>query len=99
MVQTDSPTNIPPGAMFKEGFVEADGFRMRYKEAGEGEPLVHFHGGGGMLLYPSHDLLAQSHRVILFEVPGFGQSPVNERTQSMAELASTMAQAVANLGI
>lgn len=85
--------------MFKEGFVEADGFRIRYKEAGEGEPLVHFHGGGGMQLYTSHELLAQAHRVILFEVPGFGQSPANERSKSMAELASSMAQAVANLGI
>jgi pimeloyl-ACP methyl ester carboxylesterase len=99
VVQADSSSPVAPGAKFKEGFVEADGFRIRYREAGEGEPLVHFHGGGGMLLYPSHDLLAESHRVILFEVPGFGQSPVNDRTQSMAELASTMAQAVANLGI
>jgi pimeloyl-ACP methyl ester carboxylesterase len=84
---------------FREGFVEADGFNVRFLEAGAGEPLIVLHGGGGLRHYASHDLLAQSHRVILFEAPGFGASPANERTQSMAELANTMAQAVRNLGI
>jgi pimeloyl-ACP methyl ester carboxylesterase len=86
-------------AAFQEGFVDADGFRIRYLEAGSGEPLVVLHGGGGLRHYSSHDLLAQSHRVILFEAPGFGASPANDRSQNMAELANTMAEAVANLGI
>ena len=34
-------------AAFREGFVDADGFRIRYWEAGEGPPLVHLHGAGG----------------------------------------------------
>jgi pimeloyl-ACP methyl ester carboxylesterase len=84
---------------FKEGFVEADGFRIRYLEAGQGEPLVMLHGGGGLRHYVSHDLLAQTHRVILFEEPGFGLSAVNDRSQTMAELANTMARAIENLGI
>jgi pimeloyl-ACP methyl ester carboxylesterase len=88
-----------PGALFTEGYVEADGFRMRYKEAGQGEPLVSLHGAGGMKIYRSHALLAEQYRVIVFEVPGFGASPANERSQSMPELASTMAQAVTNLGL
>jgi pimeloyl-ACP methyl ester carboxylesterase len=88
-----------PDALFTEAYVEADGFRIRYKEAGQGEPLVSLHGAGGMRIYRSHVLLAEQYRVIVFEVPGFGQSPVNERSQSMPELASTMAQAVTNLGI
>ena len=33
---------------FREDFVEADGFRIRYMEAGQGMPLVHLHGAGGM---------------------------------------------------
>jgi pimeloyl-ACP methyl ester carboxylesterase len=37
--------------------------------------------------------------VIAFEMPGFGQSPENLRTQTMAELAATIAQAVKELGI
>ena len=32
-------------AGFREGFVEADGFRIRYMEAGEGPALVHQRGG------------------------------------------------------
>lgn len=84
---------------FSERYVEADGFRIRYLEAGEGEPVVWFPGGGGLQLNTVHDLLAEKQRVIAFEVPGFGASPVNERTRSMAELAGTMGKAVAALGI
>ncbi len=84
---------------FREGFVEADGFRIRFMEAGEGTPLVHLHGAGGMRLTPAHDLLSRHHRVIAFEMPGFGQSPENTRTRTMAELAATMGAAVTALGI
>ena len=90
---------VIPAAAFSESFVEADGFRIRYVEAGEGEPLVCLHGGGGLRLSGTHDLLAASHRVIAFEVPGFGQSPVNDRSKSLEELAGTMNAAVAALGV
>ncbi len=100
MVQSNERTAMAvPCALFTEGYVEADGFHMRYKEAGQGEPLVSLHGAGGMKLYRSHALLAEQYRVIVFEVPGFGHSPANERSQSMPELARTMAQAVENLGL
>jgi hypothetical protein len=41
-----------PGAAFAERHVEADGFRIRYLEAGQGPPLVHPHGAGGVLSEP-----------------------------------------------
>lgn len=88
-----------PVAAFEEGFVEADGFRIRYRAAGQGEPLVVLHGGGGMKIYRSHQLLAEQNRVIIFEAPGFGESPANLQSQSMRELALTMANAVTALGI
>lgn len=84
---------------FQEHHAEADGFRIRYLEAGQGAPLVWFHGGGGLQLNKMHELLAAKHRVVAFECPGFGNSPVNERTKSMAELAGTMGKAIATLGI
>ena len=84
---------------FREGDVEADGFRIRYMEAGEGEPLIVLHGGGGLRHYTSHDLLSRTRRVILLEVPGFGLSSPNERSASLADLANTIAKAVGNLGI
>ena len=84
---------------FSEGFVEADGFHIRYLTAGEGPALVHLHGAGGLRLTPGHDLLSRQFRVIAFEMPGFGQSPENNRTRDMPELAATMGEAVAKLGI
>ncbi len=84
---------------FREDFVEADGFRIRYMEAGQGAPLVHLHGASGLRVTPAHDLLARHFRVVDFEMPGFGQSPENSRTRSMPELASTMARAVERLGL
>lgn len=86
-------------AVFTEGYIEADNFRIRYCEAGQGEPLVCLHGAGGLRLSPAHALLAEQYRVIVLEAPGFGHSPTNERSQSMAELACTMAQATTNLGL
>jgi pimeloyl-ACP methyl ester carboxylesterase len=84
---------------FREGFVEADGFRVRYMAAGEGTALIHLHGAGGMHLTRGHDLLSRHYRLIAFEMPGFGASPKNTGTVTVAELAATMAVAVKNLGI
>jgi pimeloyl-ACP methyl ester carboxylesterase len=89
---------VTPGS-FREGWVDADGFRIRYMEAGEGFPLVHLHGAGGLRLTPAHDLLSRRHRVVAFEMPGFGHSAENLKTQSMPELARTMGQAISALGL
>jgi len=83
---------------FNEAWVEADGFRIRYQTAGEGPPLVHLHGAGGLRLNPAHNLLARQFRVIAFEMPGFGAEE-NQRTRDMAELAATMAKAAQALGL
>ena len=84
---------------FREGFVEADGFRIRYMEAGDGPALIHLHGAGGLRLTPAHDLLAKQFRVVAFEMPGFGAAPENTHTQSMPELAATMGAAAGKLGL
>jgi pimeloyl-ACP methyl ester carboxylesterase len=92
-------TRAAPDLTFTEGHIEADGFNIRYLSAGQGDPLVGLHGAGGLRLGRAHALLAERYRVMMFEAPGFGQSPVNERSQSMSDLAATMLQAVTNLGI
>ena len=84
---------------FEESFVEADGFRIRVLEKGSGDPLVFFHTARGIRLTPAHARLAQTRRVIALEAPGFGRSPVNERTRDLAELARTMIAAAAALGL
>ncbi len=88
-----------PGEHFREGFVDADGFRVRYLEAGSGTPLVCIHGGGGLRLSAAHDLLSAKHRVIAFEMPGFGASPENTRSQSTEDLARCMSEAISKLGV
>ena len=92
MTQAGQPLTVT----FKEGHVEADGFRIRYREAGQGETVVML---DGMTWGPSnlHDALAQKYRVVAFELPGFGSSPVNASSQSVADLAETMARASAAL--
>jgi pimeloyl-ACP methyl ester carboxylesterase len=84
---------------FREFHVEADGFRIRYMAGGDGPPLVHLHGAGGLRLSPAHELLARRNRVIAFEMPGFGGSAENARTHSQAELARTMAAAAGAAGV
>jgi 4,5:9,10-diseco-3-hydroxy-5,9,17-trioxoandrosta-1(10),2-diene-4-oate hydrolase len=88
-----------PAVPFQEKLVTAGGFQIRYQEAGEGSPIVCLHGAGGPRISPGYELLAQHHRVIAFEVPGFGASAVNDRSGSIQELASTMCEAVAGLGL
>jgi len=91
--------SVTDTADFRENHVEADGFRIRYLSAGDGAPLVHLHGAGGLRLSPSHHLLAQHYRVIAFEMPGFGASAENTTTTNQADLARTMTTAAAALGL
>src|SRR3954453_848991 len=93
MIDQQAPAAAIPEVPFAEPFVEAHGFRIRDLEAGTGPPLVWLHGAGGLRRSRAQDLLAGHYRVILFEVPGFGQSPVNERSQSIPDIARTMARA------
>ncbi len=87
------------GESFREAFIDADGFRIRYLEAGDGPVLICMHGGGGLRLSPAHDLLARDYRVIAFEMPGFGASPENSRSISTEDLAQSMNAAVSALHV
>lgn len=53
--------------MFSEGHVEVDGVRVRYREAGQGPPLVHLLDSHGGPPTPVHALLARRFRVIVPE--------------------------------
>jgi pimeloyl-ACP methyl ester carboxylesterase len=84
---------------FEEKYVDADGFCVRYLEAGSGPPLVHIHSAGGLRITRSHELLAQQHRVIALEVPGYTAGAPNERSNSIAELGGTMIEAIHAVGV
>ena len=92
-------TSVAPSAAFTEKQVAADGYTIRYLEAGAGDPLVYIHGASGVRLSKAHDVLAESYRVIAIEVPGFGVSAANDKSQTIGDLAATLCTAVANLGI
>ncbi|RAK52704.1 alpha/beta fold hydrolase [Phenylobacterium deserti] len=59
-------------------FVTVDGVRLHYQERGHGPTLVLIHGNGvsseDYVLSGLFDALAQGHRVIAFDRPGFGYS-------------------------
>jgi pimeloyl-ACP methyl ester carboxylesterase len=101
MTTSTSPgtTDVAPGAGFTETTVEIQGFTVRAFQAGEGgDPLAVLHGAGGARLSAALDLLAQQRRVILLEMPGFGDQP-NDVHTTPAELAEAAAQAFAALGV
>jgi pimeloyl-ACP methyl ester carboxylesterase len=83
----------------KEGHVEVDGFRIHYWESGPPRPVGAVVMLEGMTwgLSRLRDALVQKYRVMALELPGFGESPANTRSQSVQELANTAAQATAQV--
>ncbi len=85
-------------------FMNIDGVRLRYIERGRGDPLVLFHGNGGMIeeMLSSGlvDRLARRHRVIVFDRPGFGYSE-RPRTRVWTPMAQArlLRRAILSLGI
>ena len=86
-------------AVFQEGYVEADGFRVRYVEGGQSRPAAAVVMVDGMTwgLTALRDALAQQYRVVDIELPGLGQSPVNTKSRTVQDLANTLAQAAAEV--
>ena len=85
--------------LFHEKFVEADGFRVRYLEAGSGPPLMHIHSAGGLRINRAHELLAGSYRVIALEVPGYAAGAPNQRSTSIMELGATLMRVAHAIGL
>lgn len=62
----------------KGSFLEIDGVRLHYIDRGEGSPVVLIHGnmvtGDDYNTSGVAEILQESHRVIIFDRPGFGHS-------------------------
>jgi pimeloyl-ACP methyl ester carboxylesterase len=90
-------TMTDPTTVFTEHEVEAGGFRIRYYAAGDGDPVIVLHGAGGVHLTPALAMLAEGFRVVPVELPGWGAER-NERSQSLDDLAETVAAVAAAIG-
>jgi len=94
-------TDYPPTGRF----IEVDGVRLHYVEAGVGSPVVLFHGNGtraedfrGSGVF---DRLAAAHRVVAFDRPGYGFSerPRGTRIWTPERQAGLFVAAFDRLGI
>lgn len=97
--QESRSTAIPSGA--KPLGAAHDGGWHRI-ERGAGRPLVLLHGGGASAStwLPVFDQLAAHRRVIAFDVPGFGETPVPPDAEfSMEWVVGQLAVELARLGI
>lgn len=85
-------------------FMEVDGVRLHYSDRGEGSPIVLIHGnavsGDDWNTSGVVELLLRSHRVIIFDRPGFGYS---ERPRghlwTAAQQAELLHKALRQLGV
>lgn len=90
-----------PGRMFKEGFVDTDGFKVRYVEAGKGpEVIVSFPGSAGLELSTAKDILAsQGYRVIEVNPPGYGPDDIVKGKRDDKDMATVMLHALDHIGV
>ena len=88
-----------PGRAFRQGFVDADGVKVGYWEAGEGRALVMLPGSAGLDFSIAMDLLSGQARVIAMDPPGWGHAPEEGYARTREALAHQMATAVAAMGV
>jgi pimeloyl-ACP methyl ester carboxylesterase len=85
-------------------FVDVDGQRVHLVETGSGPPVLLVHGNGAtveeLLSSGLVDELAQTHRVIVPDRPGFGHSPPPRgRPWTVSRHARLLARLVESLGV
>ena len=88
----------------KGSFIVVDGVRLHYSDRGEGGPVVLIHGnavaGDDWNTSGVAELLLQTHRVIIFDRPGFGYSErPRGRMWTADQQAELLHKALHQLGI
>ncbi|MEZ5866069.1 MAG: alpha/beta fold hydrolase [Geminicoccaceae bacterium] len=92
----------PPGPVeIESGFVEADGIRLHYLSAGEGEPVLLLHGYAqtSHMWRPLIAELARTHRVIAPDLRGFGKSAKPAGGYDKKTMARDVHALAASLGL
>lgn len=84
-------------------FIDVDGVRLHYLERGEGPPLVLVHGLGSMIddfvLSGLFARLAERHRVIAIDRPGYGHSTRPGRLWTPQRQAELISRALRRLDV
>lgn len=93
MTQPAQPSRVA------EHIVDVGGFPIRYWSGGSGPTLVHLHGGSGPVISPAYDLLAQPHRLVAFELPGYGASAEHPEVADTRDIARVMVAAMRALDL
>lgn len=92
-----------PGKGFKEGFVDINGFHIRFVDSGGGTkgqpPIVDFPGSGGLEFSTAKDILAKEYRVVELNPPGFGPDAAVAIRQDSKDIAMEFLQVLDKLGI
>lgn len=87
----------------KGEFVDVDGVKIHYVVMGDGPPVVILHGNGSMAAdFLASDLvtmLATSHKVFVFDRPGYGHSDVGLKWWTAARQARCLDGALNRLGV
>ena len=88
----------------KGSFIDVNGVKLHYVERGSGSPVVLLHGnqsmGDDFDISGVLDLIAEKHRVIVFDRPGFGHSERPRTTVWTASAqASLIRKALRQLGV
>ena len=84
---------------FIEHKLVVTGVNLRYLSAGDGPVLVCVQDIGGCVVSQAHQLLAQTHKVILLEIPVSSASAHSHPAQHKEESARMLAAALAALGL
>lgn len=79
--------------------IDVKGQPLKVKEDGSGPPLLFLHGAGGSNWSPMLKALAEKHRVIAPEHPGFGKSKTPDWMLSVGDLAFFYLDAMEVMGL
>ena len=98
------PTSPPwrdPLADSAPGAVFSDGEHLRARIVGAGRPIVFLHGLGASLRYwgRAYDSLAARHRLVFFDLLGFGGSPKPSGSYDTAQHCRALVAAFEHYGI
>jgi pimeloyl-ACP methyl ester carboxylesterase len=88
-----------PGKAFKEGHVEAGGFRLHYKEAGpkNAPVLISLPGSAGLEMSRAKDILIREYRIIELNPPGWGDDAELTREMNQDEIGKILGEAANKL--